>query len=83
MWEKNGYGRKMEKTRAAARFCLRGREEAAKGRAFARGVDKGARLCYTYKEKIAERGTHAQLLQKGGVYAEMVRRGEPAEGAAK
>ena len=33
--------------------------------------------------KIAERGTHAQLLQKGGVYAGMVRRGVPAEGAAK
>ena len=30
--------------------------------------------------KIAERGTHAQLLQKGGVYAGMVRRGAPAEG---
>lgn len=46
MWEKNG------KDAGSGAFLPAG---SAKGRAFARGVDKGARLCYTYKEKIAAR----------------------------
>lgn len=66
MRKKKGYGRKMDmgekwKRRRQRRAFARGLGEgaflsagSAKGR-FARGVDKGARLCYTYKEKIAAR----------------------------